>query len=92
MNARESENDLPISRSSIASKYCRHFLGRDISETTFLGSNLVHENQIAAHPYGVDVIWPPPYCTHVSKDTGSSSCERKMLRASVYIFFSIFLT
>ena len=33
------------------------------------------------------VISPPPYCTLVSKDTGSSSCERKMLRPSVYIFF-----
>jgi hypothetical protein len=50
-----------------------------------LGPNLDHEYQITAHPYGVDVLSPPPYCTRVSKDTGSSSCERKMLRPSVYI-------
>jgi hypothetical protein len=35
MNARESENYLPISRSFSASKQCRDFLGRDISGTTF---------------------------------------------------------
>ena len=35
MNARESENYLPISRSSIASKEWRHLLVRDISGTTF---------------------------------------------------------
>jgi hypothetical protein len=52
----------------------------------FLGSNLVHEYQITAHPYGVDVISSPPYCTRVSKDTGSISCERKIFRPSIYIF------
>ena len=30
---------------------------------------------------------PPPYCTRVSKDTGSSSCIRKILRPSVYFSF-----
>ena len=34
MNARESENYLPISRSFSASKQCRDCLGRDISGTT----------------------------------------------------------
>ena len=51
----------------------------------FLGSNLVSFNRTL-------VISPPPYCTRVSKDAGSSSCERKISRPSVYIFFSIFLT
>ena len=52
-----------------------------------LGPNLVHEYQITAHPYGVDVLSPMAYCTRVSKDTGSSSCERMIFRPSVYIFF-----
>ena len=55
------------------------FLGRDISGTTFLGPNLVSFNQTLV------ILWPP-YCTRVSKDTGSSSCERKIFRPSVYFF------
>jgi hypothetical protein len=39
MNARDSENYLPISRSFSASKYCRDFLGRDISGTTLITGN-----------------------------------------------------
>ena len=53
-----------------------------------LGPNLVHEYQITAYPDGVDVLSPPPYCPRVSEDTGSSSCERKIFRPSVYIFKS----
>jgi hypothetical protein len=45
----------------------------------FLGPNLVSFNRTV-------LILPPPYCTHVSKDTGSSSCERKIFRPSVYFF------
>ena len=35
VNARESENYLPSSRSFSASKQCRYFVGRDIPGTTF---------------------------------------------------------
>ena len=55
MNARESENYLPISRSSSASKKCRDFLGRDISGTTFLGPNLVSFNRILV-PYEISRV------------------------------------
>jgi len=46
MNARESENYLPISRLSSASKKGRDFLGRDISEKTFFRaeSSLIQSN------------------------------------------------
>jgi hypothetical protein len=58
------------------------FWGRDISGTTFFRaeSSLIQSNSRDL------VISPPPYCTRVSKDTGSSSCERKIFRPSVYIF------
>jgi len=50
MNARESENYLPISRSSSASKWCRDLLSRDIPGTTFLGSNVVSFNRTLVVP------------------------------------------
>ena len=58
------------------------FKGRDISGTTCFRaeSSLIQSNSRYL------VISPPPYCTRVSKDTGSSSCERKIFRPSVYIF------
>ena len=80
MNPHESENYLPISRSFSASKWCRDFLGRDISGTTFLRieSSLIQSNSR-------DLA--TAICTHVSKDTGSNSCERKIFRPSVHYFF-----
>jgi hypothetical protein len=83
MNPHESENYLPISRSFSASKWCRDFLGRDISGTTFLRieSSLIQSNSR-------DLA--TAICTHVSKDTGSNSCERKIFRPSVHFFLSIF--
>ena len=69
MNARESENYLPISRSFSASKKCREFLGRDISGTTFLGPNLVSFNRILV-PYEISKVnaQKKNYCQYVRRD------------------------
>jgi hypothetical protein len=59
----------------------RFFLRADIYQgRLFLGLNQVSFNRTL-------VISPPPYCTRVSKDTGSNPCERKIFRPSVYILF-----
>ena len=60
MNARESENYLPISRSSTASNSVDIFWAEIYRVRLLLGPNLVHEYQITANPYGVDMLSPPP--------------------------------
>jgi hypothetical protein len=71
----------PLHQNSVDIFWAEIYRGR-----LFLGPNLVHEYQITAHPYGIDMISSPPYCTRVFEDTGSSSCERMIFRPSVYIF------
>jgi hypothetical protein len=61
-------------------KIVSRFVGPRYIGTTFLGPNLVSFNRTL-------VISLPPYCTRVSKDTGSSSCERKIFMPSVYSLF-----
>ena len=71
----------------------RFFGPRCIWDDFFLGSRYIGddffraESSLIQSNFGCLVISPPPYCTRVSKDTGSSSCERKNFRPSVYIFF-----
>jgi hypothetical protein len=74
----------PLHQNSVDIFWAEIYRGR-----LFLGPNLVYEYQITAHPYGVDVISPPPYCTRVSKDTESSSCERKILGHQYIVFLDI---
>jgi hypothetical protein len=56
MNARESENYLPISRSSSASKSCRDVLGEIYRGRRFLGSNLVSFNRTLVVPYEISKV------------------------------------
>jgi hypothetical protein len=94
MNARESENFLPISRSFSASNgveifWAEIYRGRLNLGLKYIGDNILFwaESSLIQSNSRDLVISPPPFCTRVSKDTGSSSCERKIFRPSVYIFF-----